>query len=556
MAISRHLPCVLSVLCALALNPTGASAQARFDPAARAATIAPLVDDQTIAVAHVDLDRLDADAVVKLLGEVAPPGEPGAQAQVARIGQALKALKTAFRSGGIHELYAIVNLQDFPKEPVLIAAPIAAGGDKAANQPAPAEVLQVLTRLPAADTIGNLVVAGYPDTIARLKAHRPAPRPDLAKAFALAGDTAAQAIVSPTDDTRRVIREMLPRLPDELGGGSGAVLADGMRWAVLSLDGPPKLSATLSVQAQDQAAAAALRGLALGAIQQARDRLTAAGSTARPTDREAAEALLKLVTPQIKGDQLLVSRHEGDEAVRHLARGILSSMQAVRTAHGRGQSVNNLKQLGLAMHNYHDVYKRLPPQAIRGKDGRALLSWRVAILPYLNEDALYREFRLDEPWDSEHNKKLIARMPPIFASPHLGNDRIARGMTSYLVPLTKAPPAVSVVPPDDVTKPIVAGKDQMIFDLPQGATMAHILDGTSNTIMILESHPRAAAIWTKPDDLVIDPAAPLAQLTGQPGDGFSAVIADGSVHFIRTSVDKSTLWNLLRMNDGNSIGEF
>jgi hypothetical protein len=86
--------------------------------------------------------------------------------------------------------------------------------------------------------------------------------------------------------------------------------------------------------------------------------------------------------------------------------------------------------------------------------------------------------------------------------------------------------------------------------------MAHILDGTSNTIMILESHPRAAVVWTKPDDLVIDPAAPLAQLTGQPGDGFSAVIADGSVHFIRTSVDKSTLWNLLRMNDGNAIGEF
>ena len=73
------------------------------------------------------------------------------------------------------------------------------------------------------------------------------------------------------------------------------------------------------------------------------------------------------------------------------------------------------------------------PQAIRGKDGRALLSWRVAILPYLNEEALYREFRLDEPWDSEHNKKLIARMPPTLASPHLGSDRIARLLPTIAV---------------------------------------------------------------------------------------------------------------------------
>ena len=86
--------------------------------------------------------------------------------------------------------------------------------------------------------------------------------------------------------------------------------------------------------------------------------------------------------------------------------------------------------------------------------------------------------------------------------------------------------------------------------------MARILDGTSNTIMILEAHPKAAVIWTRPDDLVIDGKAPLKDLLGQPSNGFSTVFADGSVRFISVNVDLKVFWNLLRMNDGNPIGEF
>ena len=543
--------CVLCALCALALSPIRVTAQA-FDPAARAAAIAPLVDDQTVAVAHVDLDRLDGAAIAKLLGEILPPGEPGVKDQLARMEQAIKGVKTAFRAGGIRELYAVVSLQDFPKEPGFLVAPLAAGAEPGAA----AEMLKELSRLPAAMTIGNVAVAGQPGTIARLKTHRATPRPDLAKAFALAGDTAAQAIVSPTDDTRRVIREMLPQLPDEIGGGSGAVLAEAFRWAVLSVNTPPKLSLNLTVQAKDETAAAALRGIALSAIQQFRDRQLKPGGTVKPGQREAADALLTLLTPRLKGDQLVISHVDSDEEVKTLVRAVVPALQSARTAAGSSQSANNLKQLGLAMHMFHDAHGHLPPQAIRSKEGKPLLSWRVALLPYLGQQAVYDEIKLDEPWDSEHNKKLIARMPPLFASPHLGDERIAKGMTSYLAPLTRTLPAVSLAKPDDLTKPITSGKDEMIFDLPQGTTMARIVDGTSNTILVLEAHPKAAVIWTKPDDLVIDPAAPLAQLTGQPDGGFSAVVGDGSVHFIKTSIDPKTLWNLLRMNDGNAIGEF
>ena len=95
--------------------------------------------------------------------------------------------------------------------------------------------------------------------------------------------------------------------------------------------------------------------------------------------------------------------------------------------------MNNEKQIALAMHNYHAANDHLPPAAIKDKAGKPLLSWRVAILPYLEQAALYNKFHLDEPWDSPHNKALIASMPAVYACPEpadrgrgAGDDRLPR----------------------------------------------------------------------------------------------------------------------------------
>jgi hypothetical protein len=200
------------------------------------------------------------------------------------------------------------------------------------------------------------------------------------------------------------------------------------------------------------------------------------------------------------------------------------------TREHRNRSVNNLKQLALAMHNYHDMNKELPSAAYYDKDGKPLLSWRVALLPFLGdqEKELYLKFNLDEPWDSEHNKKLLAKMPDVFAP--VRNAPKDKGMTYYQV---------------------FAGKGTA-FDGKKGLRLADFPDGTSNTILIVEA--KDAVPWTKPADLPFEAKKPLPKLGGLFKDGFNAALADGSVRYIQRSISDRTLRNAITRDDGNVLG--
>src|SRR5438445_6759489 len=80
-------------------------------------------------------------------------------------------------------------------------------------------------------------------------------------------------------------------------------------------------------------------------------------------------------------------------------------------------------QIGLAMHNYNDTHGHLPAAAVCDKDGQPILSWRVTILPFIEQPELYGEFHLDEPWDSAHNLELLPRMPGTYAPPRYKKDK-------------------------------------------------------------------------------------------------------------------------------------
>jgi hypothetical protein len=172
----------------------------------------------------------------------------------------------------------------------------------------------------------------------------------------------------------------------------------------------------------------------------------------------------------------------------------------------------------------------LPPAAIRGPDGKPLLSWRVALLPYAGQEFLYKMFKFDEPWDSEHNKQFIDKMPAVFRDPHAAKNSTS---SSYYM---------------------VTGKGTF-GDSENGRRVKEIPDGTSMTIMLVDA--KRDVPWTKPEDIEIDadPAKPLPKLGGflQPEGLFLAAFADGSVRTIPDAINPKTLREFLTVAGGEPV---
>jgi type II secretory pathway pseudopilin PulG len=209
---------------------------------------------------------------------------------------------------------------------------------------------------------------------------------------------------------------------------------------------------------------------------------------------------------------------------------LLPAVQASRKAARRTQSMSDLRLMILGMHNYADAKKSFPPNAIYSADGKPLLSWRVAILPYVEEKQLYSQFHLDEPWDSEHNKPLIAQMPPIFNN---ASANLELGKTAFLA---------------------VVGEQCGFDGTDKGLTFQQFTDGTSKTVMLVEANPDRAVEWTKPDDLPFDAKNPTAGLGAGPHPGiWLAAFADGHVSVVANTADPQLVKALFTRNGGEQV---
>jgi hypothetical protein len=158
---------------------------------------------------------------------------------------------------------------------------------------------------------------------------------------------------------------------------------------------------------------------------------------------------------------------------------LLPAIQAAREAARRANCSNNMKQIGLAMHMYHDKYGQFPPAYSTDKDGKPLHSWRVLILPFMDQEVLYSQIKLDEPWDSPHNKQFADKMPPEFMCPSDPNQQ--KGITNYA--MLVGPNAISTG--------------------PKSRKLTEITDGTANTIMVAET-TGGKINWMEPRDLDVE----------------------------------------------------
>jgi uncharacterized protein (TIGR03067 family) len=199
--------------------------------------------------------------------------------------------------------------------------------------------------------------------------------------------------------------------------------------------------------------------------------------------------------------------------------------------YSRAQSVTNLKLIGIAIHGHVDATKFLPPAASSGTtDGKPLLSWRVALLPYMKELDLYKQFDLNKAWDDPHNMKLVAKMPKVYA---VSGIPAKEGMTHYR----------TIVGPGALLDPIKDGTGKLttkykLFSAP---------DGISNVIMVAEA--KEAVIWTKPDELAYDPKGPLPKFGVVPA-GFNVLVGDGAVFWVPATTPDRVLHPYMTCNNG------
>ena len=205
---------------------------------------------------------------------------------------------------------------------------------------------------------------------------------------------------------------------------------------------------------------------------------------------------------------------------------LLPAVQAAREAARRAQCTNNLKQIALAWHNFESATGAFPTN-IRDKKGKALLSWRVAILPYIEQNALYNEFHLDEPWDSEHNRKLADMLPLVYRCP--SETAMKPGETGYKS---------------------FFGKHALLND-ERATSLAMITDGTSNTFMVADTDQGVP--WTKPEDIDFDSEKDIVVWKSRHPGGFNVSMCDGSVRFIPLTIKMQTLKALITRDGGEVI---
>lgn len=477
----------------------------------QATEIAPPVDEFTRAVVCIDLKRVDVEEIFNLFA----PEEEAILPNRAELLDGLERGRATLLEAGIERVYLMISLADMPHLPWYLVAPCSGPLDpQALLTKMPADLAEpmllrgeIVARAIDGKDSRRWLFVGAEEAFRRLEACKPRVRPELSAALAESGDSAVRILVIPHNDDRRVIEELLPTLPEPLGGGSSTVLTRGLRWASVQIELTPEPSVRVVIQSSDDEAAEQFRPLLARALVAANEQ----ESRTDLMDLVVDMAQVTEVLPELSGNRLVLNLRKSDGSLDAAGRVLLRPIARhliEKTAK------EQLKQIVHGIHLWHDEHKSFPAQASYDSAGKPLLSWRVHILPFLGEPCakLYEEFRTEEPWDSEHNLKLLSKMPEIYAIP---GSRVAMdGRTCYVRPIG---PGTS------------CPREELI-------SFRDIPDGSSNTVAVIEVDDEHAVPWTKPADLDYDPENPTKGLGGHLEGAVFSAFCDGAPHVHRKLV--------------------
>ena len=455
------------------------------------------LDSQTVVVGWIDISKIDLQqfaAFQKQLGQ-------SPQANMDEI----KATRDALVQLKVNRVYWISDLASLMKGPESVVIPTP-------NSQAVAVLLKALN--PAATTVleadGECLIGTTKQAVTKLRDKSGDVVPRLLDAMASVEGSHGIVLAGPDNFAASMSGMMLAFASTQGEAYMNAAVemaahVSSIQWVSLSLELPPT-SGRLHIEMKDAEAA---------------NQLAASANTLSSSQPEIDAASLK-VTAVEKSVQLTTASVE--DALKKL-----ETLRKLLGAEPGSDAGNSMKQLALAMHNFHDSFGAFPAQSLVDKQGKRLLSWRVMILPYLDQSPLYQEFHLDEAWDSEHNRKLIERMPTVFRS---GGGSAKPGTTRFVAPLTNR---------------------SMMGRVGPSVKVQDITDGTSNTIWLVQADESHAVTWTKPDDLVISEKDPIGSMIEPETKGFWASLADGSARFFSRDNEATTLMHLFSIDGGEVI---
>lgn len=487
------------------------------------APVLPFVDAETFLIGRLDVEKLSIADLQSRVESIAKKitGDASSSQDVAKAAQEPTQVRDAFLAAGGREVFVVMSTADIPARPPLIVVTCSEPAKLAGLQTL-VEQLASMGPVPfAVEKQGDrALLVGPTETVQRARTMKPVTRGEVTAAALASSDSPLQILVTPSANQRRVLTEAMPNFPPPFNQITGPVVSDGIQWAIASFDVVPTLKVNLQVESKDAAAAERLQKTVAAALQ--------AIGQLPPVQAAVPDVakVLKLLEPKVQDKRLAVTISEDEQTLEVVSKPLFSAITSARESAQRAQSMNNLKQIGLAFHIYYDAYKKFPANSVDA-NGKPLLSWRVHILPYIEQQALYNQFKLDEPWDSEHNKKLADIVVAVYRDP---TAELKPGTTTYLMPASEG---------------TIGGQAALRFQ--------DILDGTSNTLMVVNVAPERAVIWTKPDDLTVTQENPFAGIITATRKKFEAAFCDGSVRVISDATDPKTLWLLFQINDRTPI---
>ncbi len=455
------------------------------------------LEKSSAVVVDIDVSKLDVQKAVQWLQENFRPARenPLPPEQLAMATGFVESLKTA----GVSNLYLTASTRaifdggplvvipcEKPQAVLGLAALVVQGVPKKLNY--------------VANVLENVVVVGPEGAVDRVLAGRGFARPDLILPLLNAERADHLAIISLPAEAKKDLAALWPdQLPNapELEISPRALIED-VDSVRISWDLPPQPRMVANIITTSADGTARVES----AIKQLRA-MSPQATRAVETATTGATVSLE-VTPERIGK--LLEEMTGPARER-------ASVQLDR---------NDLKQIGLAMHNYHAKHKHFPPRVLTNPDGKPLLSWRVTILPFIEQQALAREIKLDQAWDSRDNKRFGEMAIPTYSGNMQGTEHPTK--TRIRVPVIKGSFWQGEGPP---------------------RTIRDITDGTSNTIAAFIAPDSAAVTWTSPEPWVLSEDDPKSDVFGD-RERVNALFFDGSVRsFTKEELDNEKLKALL-----------